>query len=92
MTQMEEKTHRKNKQLKNIDLDNNDVESLREMIDWWHRRYPSPADPKPKWNNVRFTFHIDLDLLNKLREEAQTTGLPQSEILNRILESNLPDH
>jgi|GEM_PF-2489004 hypothetical protein len=92
MAQMEEELKNINKPLKNSDLNEEDIECLHEIIDWWHHRYPKPADPKPKWNNIRFTFHVDLDLLNMLREEARKTGQPQSEILNRILKSSLPDH
>ena len=77
--------------LERLDLNEKDETSLREMIDWWNHRQPKLADDRPKRNNIRFTFHVDIDLLNRLREEAKSTGLPQSELLNRILESNLPE-
>jgi transposase len=58
---------------------------LLEVVDWWRTRKLRRVDPRRLRTTRRQTWHVDIELVERVKEAADAEGVSQAEILDRAL-------
>jgi hypothetical protein len=63
-----------------------DLPALQEIAQWWRERKLQRVSPSGPKSTERWTIHVERQWIDRVKDEAETLGIPIMTIVNRAFE------